>query len=594
MVSALRHRQVHGALLFALILFGQSTWMLGYAAELLAGSFAGKRFWDNIQFTALDISTAGIFLFALFYTQREPLARQLAPLLAVEPVVNALLVWTDPLHHLVRVGAQIDSSGAFPALVYTYGGWMWLALGYTYALDLIALALLFHQFLHSRLLYRQQMLAVSCGVLVPLLGSLITVLRLVPIRGMEGLDLTPLTFAVANPVLAWGVFRYRLLTLAPIARHRVVDQMADGMMVVDMQGRVIDLNPAVHAGLRVPASQAIGMPIGQVLIGWQDLLERYRDVQSARDEISVPYDGSAFHFELQISPLTDWRDQLVGRLVIWRDITSRKRAEQQLELQRQQLENHAIALQEAKEAAEAASQAKSLFLSTMSHELRTPLTAILGYTELIETEMEFGEYDNLTTDIQRVKTSGQHLLNLINSVLEYSKIEAGKLVLDEAAFEVDHLLSELVAVAHPLVEHNANAFVLDAQPALGLMYGDKLRVRQVVLNLLSNAAKFTSSGTVTLRAARELRAGGEYVVFEVSDTGIGMSAEEIEQLFQEFTQVSAGGRRAGGTGLGLALSRKLCQLMGGDIEVRSQPGAGSVFRALLPLRPAPAAEAATA
>jgi PAS domain S-box-containing protein len=593
-VGALRHRRVRGALQFAIILAGESMWMLGYGGELLSRSFGGKRFWDNLQFTAVDIATLGIFLFALFYTQREHIGRQLAPLLLVEPVANALLVWSDALHHLVRINPQLDTGGSFPALVYTYGPWMWLTLGYTYALDLIALGLLLRHLQHSRLLYRQQVLAVICGVLVPLLGSLVTVLRVVPIRGMEGLDLSPITFAIANPIIAWGVFRYRLLTLAPIARHYVVDQMGDGMVVVDMNGRVIDLNPAVHPGLRVPPDEAIGMPINQVLIGWHDLLERYRDVHVARDEISLVADGHTLHFELQISPLTDWRNHQAGRLVIWRDITSRKRAEQQLELQRQQLENHAIALQQAKEAAEAASQAKSLFLSTMSHELRTPLTAILGYTELIEAEVEYGEFGNLAADIQRVKTSGNHLLNLINSVLEYSKIEAGKLVLDNELFEIDYLIAELGTVARPLIEHNANSFVTDVQNDLGTMYGDKLRVRQVVLNLLSNAAKFTNSGTVTLRVAREELPTGACLVFEVRDTGIGMSAEEIEQLFQEFTQVSAEGRRSGGTGLGLALSRKLCQLMGGDIEVRSLPGAGSVFRALIPARAEPVAEAATA
>ena len=167
-------------------------------------------------------------------------------------------------------------------------------------------------------------------------------------------------------------------------------------------------------------------------------------------------------------------------------------------------------------------------------------------------------------------------------------------LLDHALFEVDHLITELGTVARPLIEHNANSFVLDVQDGLGLLYGDKLRVRQVVLNLLSNAAKFTSAGTVTLRVAREALPGGECMVFEVRDTGIGMRAEEIEQLFQEFTQVSVEGRRSGGTGLGLALSRKLCQLMDGDIEVRSQVGAGSVFRALIPAREAPAPEAAAA
>lgn len=584
-IYTLRFRHVAGALPFTFILVGEVAWMIGYCGELLANTLVGKIFWDNIQFTGVDISTASILLFALVYTQHETCARRLLLLLSIEPIVNAVLVWTDPIHHLVRTAARLDLQGAFPALVYSYGFWMWLSIIYVYVLNIAALAVLMRELLYSRRLYQRQVLAVMLGLAVPLGGALFTISRAVPIAGMRSLDITPITFAIANPIIAWGVFRYRLLAMVPIARHQVVDQMSDGVIVLDSDFRLVDLNPIAYSALCVPPDRAIGQPANIVMPDWNHLFNQYRHTPTARDEIAFQYQGEQFYIELQISPLTDWRGKPNGRLVVWRDITERKQVELAVLMQKQQLENQTVALQQAKEAAEAASRAKSAFLSTMSHELRTPLTAILGYTELLETQLVEGEYEQMHSDIEYVKMAGSHLLKLINSVLEYSKIEAGKLMLARTTFEVADLVDELVAVARPLIEHNQNLFTVCMDPGIGVMVNDQLRVRQIVLNLLSNAAKFTQHGEVRLHVFRtgNTESGtSEQIVFEVADTGIGLSEAEIAQLFHEFTQVNIQGRQSGGTGLGLALSRKLCQLMGGDITVSSEPGVGSVFRACIP------------
>ena len=590
---AMRFRHIAGAAPFILMLASESLWMGGYIAELLAPTLAGKRFWDNLEFTGLDGVTAGIFLFALVYTHRGAFARRVAPLLCIQPLANIALVWTDPLHHLVRGAVEVDQSSVLPLLVYSYGPWMWLSIVYTYVLLAAALAVLVAALLQAQPFYRRQLLVVSIGPMVPMVGSLLTATHAVPIAGMESLDITPITLAIMNPLIGWGIFRYRLLELAPVARHQVVEQMADGVLVLDMRYRIIDLNPAMGQILGAPPERLIGQPVQQVLAEWRDLIGRYRNVLAAHDEIAVQYRGEEYYLDLQISPLIGPHGKPNGRLVVWRDITERKRAELALLQQKQQLEAQTAALRQAKDDADAASRAKGQFLSTMTHELRTPLTAILGYTELIEAELHSGEYDQVAGDIEHVKTSGAHLLNLINRVLEYSKIEAGKLALEPDTLDIAGLVAEVVAVTRPLVEQRANTFSVQVQPQIGVVYADALRVRQVVLNLLSNAAKFTQDGTVGLRVSREpgpAGAAGELVVFEVADTGIGMSAEEVSQLFQEFTQVSAMSRRKGGTGLGLAVSRKLCQLMGGDITVTSQPGAGAVFRAYIPALMPPALE----
>jgi signal transduction histidine kinase/DNA-binding response OmpR family regulator/HAMP domain-containing protein len=239
--------------------------------------------------------------------------------------------------------------------------------------------------------------------------------------------------------------------------------------------------------------------------------------------------------------------------------------------------------QEAREAAEAASRAKSTFLANMSHELRTPLNAIIGYSEMLAEDFQDEGLEGFVPDLQKIRAAGRHLLSLINDVLDLSKIEAGKMELYLETFEVSHLVDDVVSTAQPLVEKNANTLGIRCADDLGTMHADLTKVRQSLFNLLSNAAKFTEQGTITLDVARETVDGTDWVTFRVSDTGIGMTPEQVEKLFQAFSQAEAStARRYGGTGLGLAITRRFCQMMGGDITVESELGVGSTFTIRLP------------
>ena len=229
-----------------------------------------------------------------------------------------------------------------------------------------------------------------------------------------------------------------------------------------------------------------------------------------------------------------------------------------------------------------ASQHKSQFVSSVSHELRTPLNAIIGLTEMMVTNAARFGTEKALEPLQRVNRAGQHLLGLINQVLDLSKIEAGKLELNPQTVQLAPLIDEVIGTARQLAEQNKNRLVVEAQENLGTLTVDPMRLRQILLNLLSNACKFTKEGEVALRG-RRVSNGGHWIELSVSDTGIGMTPEQQAKLFEEFTQADATtAQRFGGTGLGLAITRKLARMMGGDVTVTSEPGKGSVFTVRLP------------
>ncbi|WP_165943315.1 response regulator [Roseicella aquatilis] len=288
-------------------------------------------------------------------------------------------------------------------------------------------------------------------------------------------------------------------------------------------------------------------------------------------------DGRYGWFLSRALPLRDEPDEEYpeGRLVGWfgtnTDITAMRAAEEDLAA--------------ARDAAEDANRAKSQFIANMSHELRTPLSAVIGYAEMLEEDVtDLGEAgEPILEDLRKIAANARHLLSLINDVLDLSKIEAGKMEVQAEDFAVEPLLREVADTVQALVGRKHNALALEVAPDLGGMHSDTVKLRQCLFNLLSNATKFTEGGRITLAAARRQQEGRDWVEFRVADTGIGMTEEQIQRLFQRFSQADASTtRRFGGTGLGLAITRAFCTMLGGDIAVESAPGAGTTFTIRLP------------
>ncbi|MGH3148719.1 MAG: ATP-binding protein, partial [Rubrobacter sp.] len=343
------------------------------------------------------------------------------------------------------------------------------------------------------------------------------------------------------------------------------------IVTMDLDRKVLSWNPAAEELFGYTREEAVGSGIHDLISTAPEMQDEGADFMKRIDREGYVgavtrrnrKDGTLVDVDLLSVPVAVGEEHATTYLAMYHDITE---------------------LQRSREQAEAANRSKSTFLANMSHELRTPLNAIIGYSEMLHEEAEDLGQEDFIPDLEKINSAGKHLLGLINAVLDLSKIEAGKMDLYLETTDVAEMVRDTAAVIQPLVDKNDNELRIHCPETLGSMRADVTKVRQAVFNLLSNASKFTERGTISLDVAREPGEDGEdRFTFAVGDTGIGMTEEQLGKLFEEFSQADVSTtRNYGGTGLGLALSRRLCRMMGGDITVESEPGRGSTFTIDLP------------
>jgi signal transduction histidine kinase len=362
--------------------------------------------------------------------------------------------------------------------------------------------------------------------------------------------------------------------------QNIVDAVREPLLVLDAALRIRSANSAFYQTFHISREEAehrlifeLGngqwdIPVLRTLLGNTETFSKNSVFNDFEVEHEFPAIGRRVILlnsrKLQVSH----HEELL--VLTMEDVTERRRFQEEAD--------------KAKEAAETANKTKSLFLANMSHELRTPLNAILGYSEMLQEEaVERKLVGEFGADLEKINGAVKHLLTLINDILDFSKIEAGKMELYLETFDLTEMMDDVASTMRPMVEKSANTLHIQRAADLGTIHADQVKVRQALLNLLSNAVKFTHQGNITLAADRETLDGSDWIVFRVTDTGIGLTPEQIVKLFRNFTQAEASTtRNFGGTGLGLALTRRYCQMMGGDVTVRSVSGQGSVFIIRLP------------
>jgi PAS domain S-box-containing protein len=363
-------------------------------------------------------------------------------------------------------------------------------------------------------------------------------------------------------------------------KHRaLVEQSLQGLVILqDTPARIVFANSAIADSLGFTVEELLDPSFEKTpsLLHPKDrstFLQVYQDLLEgrpapARFEIRALHrNGAVRWLEIFATPIEYEGSPALQAAFI--DITERKEAEE--------------ALRQAKETAEAASDAKSNFLANMSHELRTPLNAVIGYSELLREEAEDLGYHEVIPDLNKIESAGHHLLSIISDILDLSKIEAGQMDLFLENFDLAAVIEDVAVTIQPLIESNGNVLELQLADDLGRIHADEAKTRQILLNLLSNAAKFTNGGRITVSGSREVVDGVDWLRLAVSDSGIGIPKERMQSLFSDFWQADISiARHYGGTGLGLAISQHLCQMMGGRIGAESEVGKGSIFTVYLP------------
>jgi len=543
-----------------------AVWSCSYALNTAATTLPLKIFFYKTATTVapfLGVFTLALALELLGYG--AALTRGRFALLAALPAVVVVLAWTAEHNSLFRYDHYLYTSGPLLLLGYKLGP-LWTPY-YLYVMMLLAasVALFLVGVRRGPAGYRLRYVVLIVGIAVTVTVDL---LDLTPVKGFR---MVTSVLWFTGGCYALAIYRHHLFEFTPVARAALFDYLGDPVLVFDRQGDLVDCNRAARI-LLSPSGSGFRELQSAAWSRFPALPAQLAEASFTLDDCVQDGVETERYWRMKTLPLTEG-EQTIGCLVQLHDITSLKQSEQEL--------------RQAREAAEAASSAKTSFLANRSHELRTPINAIIGMTELtLGSPLSPEQREHLDT----VKRSSEALLAVLNDVLDYSKIEAGKVTLEEIDFDLRDLLDRTIDTLS--LQAREKGLLLECTVAPGtrtLLRGDPVKLQQVLMNLIGNAIKFTGHGSVTLSVSGEAAADRDQVelLFAVADTGIGIPRDRQDEIFHSFTQADGSiTRRYGGSGLGLSIVRSLVGLMGGEVQVRSEPGKGSVFSFTARFKPA--------
>ncbi|MDP4146543.1 MAG: histidine kinase N-terminal 7TM domain-containing protein [Bacillota bacterium] len=565
-IMAIRRRSSMGAYPIIILMSAIFIWTFFQALAFLENNINLKILFANMRYFGIEAAPLSYYALAYWYKNREEYLslKQWIRYITL-PFFMIIALWTNPIHHKFYEKVFVRNG----ILVLQNGPLYFLNMIYLYGFILVAIIILIKTCIKSNSVYRIQAIIITIAVFIPILSNIVFNLDILPIKDI---DITPFSSLITGILYLRALFQYKLLDIVPIARDRLVEEMDDIVIVIDEQKRVLDMNKtAREIILRENHNNYEGKHITLVLGNWIELCEYIINLSNKDSKISYRNNGVIEYYDIRISNIYDKNGKDNGKLIVLRNITELEEALQEAK--------------SSKELAERASMAKGQFLANMSHEIRTPMNAVIGIAEILD-NMDLSRSEQKRY-IKMIVNSAESLLTVINDILDFSKIEAGKLEIEKSSFNIKESIKDTVETFKVIAEkkkiqlkcfidENINDHVL----------GDVVRVRQILINLLGNSLKFTEKGevTVSLELVRESQ-GEVLAAMVVSDTGIGISQDKIEVIFESFKQAdNTSARKFGGTGLGLSIVKKLLELMGGSIEVKSEAGKGSTFSCYIPLQ----------
>lgn len=565
-IYAWRQRAAPGGIYVALLMVAVAIWALSTVGELMAVVVPAKIWWSKIAYLGIVGVAPSWLLFILDYSQRrEWLTTRRIAFLWIVPAITLVLVFTNEWHHLIwpNITPISDAPGAM--LIYGHGIAFWVEWVYSYLLMVLGTILLVQTALRSPRLYRRQATVMLAGAAMPWVGNALYIAGLVP---LPGLDLTPIAFALTGLMAVLGFLRFQILDLVPIARDLLVESMTDGVLVLDAQNRVVDVNPTTCRFIRRSAADVIGQQAGAVLAAWPDLVARYQDVLEAQAEVSLDSPDGSRWLNLRISPLYDRRKRLTGRLIVLHDITARREAEEVLRQYARELEARNTEL--------------DAYAHTVAHDLKGPLSAIIGYGSLLAAGVAIKSPEEIKAGLRTVLQSAYKMRSIIDNLLLLASVRRmGDLPtgpLDMAAI-VSEVRIRLTA------EIAARQAGITLPPRWPVALGYAPWVEEVWVNYVDNALKY--GGDPPWIELGFDRTDGKQpnlaIRFWVKDNGPGLTPEEQARLFSPFTRLEQIDTK--GHGLGLSIVGRIVERLGGQVGVDSKIGEGSTFWFTLPAIP---------
>jgi PAS domain S-box-containing protein len=592
---AWRHRRASAGASLAVVLAAAGWWSLAYALELAATNLPTKLLWGDAKWLGIALLPPAWYAFVMQYNGRGRwVNRPVMAALAVPPVAVVVLLANPATHDLVRY--YPPSAAADPSLaIAQVGPLFWPFLVYADLVVWGCTALFVWTLVRRSRLYWRQSLLLIVTLLLPILANVLHNFNVGPFGRVE---LTPFLLVLTGAVLVWGVFRFRLLDLAPIARSQIFQLMQDAAVVLDPYGRVVDANLAAERLLGQPVGQVVGQPLAQLVPGWATARSRARGASSISSDTSGEEAAIAGRvYELTVSALPDRQGQPTGNLLIARDVSERRQAERDLRdsLAREQAatERLSAALQREQAAAERLADAlereqtatqhlreldemKDAFLQAVSHDLRTPLTSVLGIAATLDRGHQQLAASEVRDLLGRLAANARKLGRLLTNLLDLERLTQGALDPDRQRVDLGELVSRIVKDTGPELL-GERPISLETAPVLIAV--DAPKVERIVENLLANAARHTPAGTPVW--VRVQAAGGDALMV-VEDAGPGVPAEVRQAIFQPFQQGPTITAHAPGSGIGLALVAHFAGMHGGRAWVQERPGGGASFRVFLP------------